>query len=135
MLQKSTDTAIAIVRIVVGIFMIIHGIEIFSEEKMKGYDDFFTKDLHMSNAVFISYAGKALEFLAGIFLTFGLFTRLGALIMFGAMSFITFGVGQGRFYMEDQHPFMFVLIAFILFFDGGKKWSLDNLIFKKRRVQ
>lgn len=129
MLQKSTDTAIAIVRIVVGIFMIIHGVEIFSPEKMKGYFDFFK-----SSGEFMAYGGKTLELVAGILLTFGLFTRPGAVIMAGAMGFITFAVGSGRFYMEDQHPFMFVLIAFILFFDGGKKWSLDNIIFKRNRI-
>lgn len=134
MLQKYTPIAIAIVRITVGIFMIIHGIEIFSAEKMKGYYDWFTKDFSMTNATFISYSGKAMELAAGIMITFGLFTRLGALIMAGAMSFITFGIGQGRFYMEDQHPFMFVLLAIIIFFDGGQKWSLDNLIFKRKKV-
>jgi uncharacterized membrane protein YphA (DoxX/SURF4 family) len=61
----------------------------------------------------------------------GLFTRLAAIIMAITMSGVTFMVGQGRFYMEDQPPFMFVLFAFIFFFDGGYKWSLDNLIFKK----
>ena len=33
MLQKWTDSAIAVVRIIIGVFMIYHGIEIFSEEK------------------------------------------------------------------------------------------------------
>jgi putative oxidoreductase len=53
-------------------------------------------------------------------------------IMAGTMTFITFIIGSGTFYYEDQHPFMFVLCAFIFFFDGGKKWSLDSLIFRKR---
>lgn len=129
MLRKSTDTAIAIVRIVVGIFMIIHGVEIFNPEKMKGYFDFFK-----SSGEFMAYGGKSLELVAGILLTLGLFTRVGAVITAGAMTFITFAIGHGRFYMEDQHPFMFVLIAFILFFDGGKKWSVDNLIFKTNKI-
>lgn len=129
MLQKSTDTAIAIVRIVVGIFMIIHGVEVFDPEKMKGYFDFFK-----SSGEFLAYGGKSLELVAGILLTLGLFTRVGAVITAAAMTFITFGIGHGRFYMEDQHPFMFVLIAFILFFDGGKKWSLDNVLFKRKRI-
>ena len=129
MLQKSTDTAIAIVRIVLGVFMIIHGIEVFSPEKMQRYFDFFK-----SGGEFMAYGGKTLELVAGILLTLGLFTRVGALITAGAMTFITFGIGHGRFYMEDQHPFMFVLVAFILFFDGGKKWSLDNVLFRKKRI-
>ena len=127
MLQKWTDNAIAVIRIIIGIFMIIHGIEIFSHEKMQVYLSW-----KIPGPVFMPYIGKACELLAGILLFLGLFTRLGAIIMAATMAGITFIVGHGKFYMEDQHPFMFVLFAFIFFFDGGKKWSLDNLLFKKR---
>jgi putative oxidoreductase len=132
MLQNWTDNAIATVRIIVGAFMIYHGAEIFNPEIMQRYYQMLG-DMKMSNAVFMSKFGKACELIAGILITLGLFTRIGALIMAGAMSFITFGIGDGRVYMEEQHPFMFVLFAFLFFFDGGKKWSLDSLIFSKKR--
>ena len=132
MLQNWTDNAIAFVRIIVGGFMIYHGAEIFSQEKMDGYEKFLTNDIKMGNAVFMSYLGKAIELIAGTLLVTGLFTRVGALLMAGAMSFITFRIGEGRIHMEEQHPFMFVLFAIIFFFDGGKKWSLDQLIFRKK---
>ena len=128
MLQKWTNNAIAIIRIIIGCFMIIHGSEIFSHEKMQVYLSW-----KIPGPVFMPYIGKACELTAGILLFLGLFTRLAAIIMAITMSGVTFMVGQGRFYMEDQPPFMFVLFAFIFFFDGGYKWSLDNLIFKKRR--
>ena len=128
MLQKWTNNAIAIIRIIIGCFMIIHGSEIFSHEKMQVYLSW-----KIPGPVFMPYIGKACELTAGILLFLGLFTRLAAIITAITMSGITFMVGQGRFYMEDQPPFMFVLFAFIFFFDGGYKWSLDNLIFKKRR--
>ena len=131
MLQNWTDNVIAIVRIIVGAFMIYHGSELFRPEIMERYYQMLG-DMKMSNAVFLSKFGKACELAAGILLTTGLFTRLGAVIMAGAMSFITFGIGEGRVYMEEQHPFMFVLFALIFFFDGGKKWSLDNFIFRKK---
>lgn len=132
MLQKWTDNAIALVRIIVGGFMIYHGAEIFSQEKMDGYEKFLMNDIKMNNPVILSYLGKALELIAGILLVTGLFTRVGALLMAAAMSFITFRIGEGRVYMEEQHPFMFVLFAIIFFFDGGKKWSLDQLLFRKK---
>lgn len=131
MLQNWTDNVIAIVRIIVGAFMIYHGSELFRPEIMERYYQMLG-DMKMSNAVFLSKFGKACELAAGILLTTGLFTRLGAVIMAGAMSFITFGIGEGRVYMEEQHPFMFVLFALIFFFDGGKKWSLDSFIFRKK---
>jgi putative oxidoreductase len=133
MLQRWTDNAIAVVRIIIGVFMIYHGIEIFSEEKMKGYEKFLGDDLKMSNAVLLSYMGKAMELVAGICLTLGFLTRPASVLMAAALGFITFGIGNGRVYMEEQHPFMFVLFAVIFFFDGGSKWSVDNLLFRRGR--
>jgi putative oxidoreductase len=131
MLNKWTDNAIAIIRIIVGGFMIYHGAEIFDQALMDGYHQRMV-DMKMSNPEFMAYFGKASELLSGIFVAFGLFTRVGSVLMGGTMAFITFVVGSGKFYYEDQHPFMFVLLAFIFFFDGGKKWSLDNLIFRRK---
>jgi putative oxidoreductase len=131
MLRNWTDNAIAIVRIIVGAFMIYHGAEVFNPELMKGYETRLT-EMKMNNPALQAYTGKVAELVAGILLTSGLFTRIGAVIMAGTMTFITFIIGSGKFYYEDQHPFMFVLCAFIFFFDGGKKWSLDSLIFRKR---
>lgn len=133
MLQSWTDNVIAIVRMIVGAFMIYHGAEIFNVELMKGYETRLN-DMNIGNATFMSYLGKASELLSGILLTLGLFTRAGAVIMGCTMTFITFIIGSGKFYYDDQHPFMFVLFALVFFFDGGKKWSLDNLVFR-RRVQ
>ncbi len=40
-----------------------------------------------------------------------------------------FFVGHGKIWYEDQHPFLFVLLAFVFFFIGGGKWSVDYLLF------
>jgi len=45
------------------------------------------------------------------------------------MLFIVFFVGYGKFWYEDQHPFLFVLLALIFFFTGPGRWNLDQLIF------
>lgn len=131
MLNKWTDNAIAIVRIIIGAFLIYHGIELFSKEKMDGYEQFLN-DVKMSNPVFMSYLGKACELVAGILLLFGFLTRPAAVLMAVTLGVITFKIGSGRIYMEEQHPFMFVLFAFVFFFDGGKKWSIDNYVFRRR---
>lgn len=115
--------------------MIYHGLEIFDREKMEGYDKFLTNDIKMGNAVLMSYLGKTCELIAGVLLVLGLFTRAASVLMAITMSVISFRIGQGRVYMEEQHPFMFVLFAFIFFVDGGQKWSLDNVIFKRKRRQ
>jgi putative oxidoreductase len=121
--------AIAVIRIVVGLLMVYHGIEVFDSELMQGYikwDVFKNKA-----ATFMVYLGKSSELIAGIFLTLGLLTRVGAIILLGTMLYITFFVGQGRFWYQDQHPFMFVLFAVLFFFTGPGAWSLDAVLFKK----
>jgi putative oxidoreductase len=77
------------------------------------------------------YAGKSAELLSGIFLFAGFFTRLGAVIVVGTFLYITFFVGHGKFWYEDQHPFMFVLFGLLFIFTGPGAYSLDGWIGKK----
>ena len=120
------EPGLAFVRIVVGIFMILHGIEIFDEKIMRSYLDW------MSSPLYMIYVGKTAELIAGILLTIGLFTRVAALVLIGTMIYISFFVGKGRIWYEDQHPFMFVLIGLVFLFMGGGPFSVDQLIFKKK---
>jgi putative oxidoreductase len=78
------------------------------------------------------YIGKSTELLSGVLIFVGLFTRVGALLVMGTLSYVTFFVGQGRFWYEEQHPFMFVLFGLLLLFTGPGAWSVDALIFKKK---
>ena len=122
--------ALAVVRIIVGLLMIYHGLEVFNSELMQGYmkwDVFQNKA-----ATFMVYAGKCSELVAGLLLTFGLFTRVGAVILTGTMLYITFFVGHGKFWYEDQHPFMFVLFGILFSFLGPGAWSLDKLLWKDK---
>ena len=121
---------IAIVRIIVGFFMIYHGWEVFDAAKMKEYTTWNTFKDYGAPA-FMVYLGKGAELVGGILLTLGLFTRLACLIIAGTMLYIVFFVGNGKFWMQDQHPFLFVLLAFVFFFTGPGKWSLDQLIFRR----
>lgn len=121
--------ALAVIRISIGLLMVYHGIEVFDSELMQGYikwDVFQNKA-----ATFMVYLGKSSELIAGILLTLGLLTRVGAIILLGTMLYITFFVGQGRFWYQDQHPFMFVLFGVLFFFSGPGAWSLDAVVFKK----
>jgi putative oxidoreductase len=123
------EPGLAIIRIFVGLMMTYHGLEIFDSELMKGYFDWpQIKALPFPPAV-SAYAGKGLEFVTGLMFTFGFLTRIGALLMFLNMTFITFFMGEGRFYYQDQHPFLFAIIAAIFFFTGPVKWSVDQKVF------
>lgn len=120
--------ALSLARILVGLFMIYHGYEIFDGKKMEDYEKWMG-ELKFSNPSFMAYLGKGLEFVSGVLLVPGLFTRIALLAVAITMALICFRLGQGRIFMEDQHPFLFILIAFILFFTGPGKWSLDHVLF------
>jgi len=124
------NNGIAIIRIVVGLLLIYHGIEIFTPETMNSYLqwDMFKGPY----GKYMVYAGKTTEFITGILLSLGLLTRVSAILMIGNFSYITFFVGQGRFWYEDQHPFMFALFGVLFIFTGPGAWSLDRILFHKK---
>lgn len=125
-----SNRAIGFVRIIFGLLLIFHGHEVFRPEIMNTYLEW---DLFKtSSGKFFVYAGKASELIAGILLTLGLFTRIGALLTIGTFCYITFMVGNGRFWYEDQHPFMFALFGLLFLLTGPGTWSLDTIFFEKR---
>jgi putative oxidoreductase len=93
---------------------------------MKGY---LSWDIFKSSPT-LPYIGKAAELIAGILLFLGLFTRFACLIIIGTFTYITFFVGKGIFWMDDQHPFLFIILAMVFFFTGAGKISLDNKLFR-----
>ena len=124
----SQDNILAFVRIIIGIFLIIHGKEVFEADRMTEYAKWET----FKGNAFIPYLGKGSEFVAGVLLTLGLFTRIACLITIGTFAYICFFVGSGKFWMDDQHPFMYVLFGLLFFFRGPVKFSIDNLLFKNK---
>lgn len=123
-LEKITSIA----RIITGILLIYHGVEIFDKSKMTDYGKMLT-DVKMSKPLLMAYLGKGSELASGILLTAGLFTRIGALLLIVTMISITFRIGEGRIFMEEQHPFLFCVLGVVFFFSGGDRWSADNLLF------
>jgi len=119
-------------RILTGLLMAYHGLEVFKPEVMKEYATWEVIKI-MPSPLFMVYLGKVLELVTGILLAIGLFTRIAALFMFVNMIFICFKIGNGKFYYEDQHPFLFALLALVFFFTGPIKFGLDNYLFKKRK--
>jgi putative oxidoreductase len=123
-------TGLAVIRIFVGLMMTYHGWEVFDSELMKGYFDWEQIKALPFPPAFSAYMGKGTELVTGLCLTFGFLTRIASLIMFINMTFVTFFMGEGRFYYQDQHPFLFAVIAAIFFFIGPVKWSIDQKLFK-----
>ena len=127
---ETIDKVIGALRIVVGLMMVYHGQEVFNPKLMQGYTKW--EVFPPAFATTMVYIGKSSELIAGILLTLGLLTRLGAVILMGTMLFITFFVGEGRFWYQEQHPFMFVLFGILFFFAGPGAWNLDEKVFGKK---
>ena len=125
------QTGLGLIRILVGAFMIFHGWEVFDSDKMSGYSKWLT-DLHFPAPVLMTYLGKGSEFVGGVLLTLGLLTRLAIIPIILTMATICFGMGKGKIFMDDQHPFLFILLCLVFFFCGPGRYSLDKIIFKKK---
>ena len=128
-LPIAQSQGVAIVRVILGMLLIFHGIEVFDPVIMKGYVD--SGMLTGKNALFMVYLGKSSELVSGILLFLGLLTRIASLMMIGTFSYITFFVGAGRFWYQEQHPFMFALFGLLFLFVGPGGWSVDRLILNK----
>jgi putative oxidoreductase len=116
---------LGLTRIVVGLFMVYHGWEVFDKAKMAEYatwDAFKT----LPSPTFMVYLGKGAELVGGILLTIGFLTRIACIILAGTMLYLAFFVGNGAVWYGDQHPFLFVLLALIFFFVGPGSFSVDK---------
>ena len=130
---SSYSTITAVFRIIIGIFMIYHGWEVFSKEPIDTYTGWLT-DMHFPQPRLWAYLGKGIELAGGILLVLGLFTRLITVLLMPDMLFIVFVLGHGKIFYEDQYPFLFFLFFVFFFFAGPGKWSLDNLVLRKKIV-
>ena len=122
---------LALIRIVTSIFLIYHGWEVFDQEKMNGYAKWLG-EMQFTSPLIMGYAGKGAELLAGLLLLLGFLTRVAVILLITTMLIITFGIGQGRIFMEEQHPFLFILLGLLFFFTGPGKWSLDEILFHNK---
>jgi putative oxidoreductase len=123
--SNAASRAYALVRIIIGFFLFYHGKEVFESNKIAEYAqwDVFK---NLPQAYWIAFSGKAAELVAGIMIMFGFKTKWASVILVGTMLFISFFIGHGKVWYEDQHPFLFVLFGIQYFFGGAGVWSIDN---------
>ncbi len=130
--ERNSDLLNLFLRLVLGMFLIYHGIEVFDPKKMDEYATWVPKLAGIAPAT-IAYIGKSLELITGILLILGLFTRITALLIIFIFLFISFQLGDGRILMEEQYPFLFALFGLMFLVEGGRKYSLDNIINSRKR--
>jgi putative oxidoreductase len=131
-LSVKQHNALSIIRMVTGLLVSYHGFEIFDKSIVDGYTTWDTiKQLPFP--IHAVYLGKSIELLSGLLLTMGLFTRIAGVLLMAVMLFICFYVGGGKFWYEDQHPFLFALLGAVFLATGGGKYSVDQLRFRKNK--
>lgn len=123
---------LALLRIITGGLMIFHGMELFDAGKMIKYGQWLS-DLTFPAPVLMAYLGKGAEFAGGILLAAGFFTRFAALLIAVTMLVVCLFMGSGKIFTDDQHPFLFVLLAALFFFTGPGQWSLDHIFFTHKK--
>ncbi|NWF89731.1 MAG: DoxX family protein [Ignavibacteriaceae bacterium] len=131
--QNLQNAGVAVIRIIAGVLVFYHGLEIFQPDIIKMYLE-WEKIKALPSPVLMTYLGKLIELAAGACLALGLFTRTAALLIAVNMLFICFYVGNGKFYYEDQHPFLFALLAMIFFFKGPGSYALEKVLFRKKLI-
>jgi len=123
---------LVIIRIIIGILIATYGLEISDAEKIKGNEAWLT-DIHFPVPVFMAYLGKAAELAGGIFLATGLCTRLVSILLIIDMAVVIIFMGNGKIFGDAQLPFLFLLFFLNFIMYGGGKWSLDNLLFNRKK--
>jgi putative oxidoreductase len=123
--SNAASRAYALVRVIIGFFLIYHGKEVFESNKIAEYAqwDVFK---NFPQAYWFAFSGKAAELVAGIMLVVGYKTAWASVLLVGTMLFISFFIGHGKVWLDDQHPFLFALFGIQYFFGGAGIWSIDN---------
>lgn len=136
-LDSHRDEALLVVRILLGaMFIFVHG-----GAKLMGGEAAWTKVGSMIGILGITFAPTFLgliaslcELVGGIFIFLGLFTRLGA-----ALIFSTLIIAAPTMYLVTKSlfgaaaPIEDALFMIVLIFVGGGKYSLDQWLFAKKR--
>ncbi|RFS21900.1 DoxX family protein [Chitinophaga silvatica] len=128
--KVNAENWLILIRIIAGLLIMVHGMGTFNPIHMKGNIDWLT-DLHFPAPTFMAYLGKGSEFIGGILLILGLLTRFAATVLVINMSVITFIMGSGKIFTEDQPPFLLLILFVYLLIMGGGNYSLDKILLDK----
>ena len=115
---------LALLRIIVGFLIFWHG-----TQKLFGYPPSEPIQGELTNLLLIA---GILEFLGGILLFIGLFTRWSAFVLSGMMAVAYCMVFIGKSFLPivngGELAALYCFVYFYIFFAGGGDWSLDTYL-------
>lgn len=117
-----------IIRLIVGFIFVYHGGRKLVD--LQSWNSF------IEDKVKIPFAGigtSLLEILIGLFLIFGLFTRITAGVATLFMIIAIILVYSGKPVFEYYYELAIILLGIILLFMGGGNYSLDNVVFTNKK--
>lgn len=127
--NASLAAGLVIVRVLAGGIIISFGFEISSAETMGGYTQWLT-DVGVPAPRFMAHVGKVAELGCGALLVLGLFTRLASIPLMITMAVINFVMLDGNL---RESPFFLLLLFATFFFVGGGRYSLDEVMRKRKK--
>jgi putative oxidoreductase len=71
------------------------------------------------------------QFVCGIFVAFGILTRLSIIPIFITMAVAFFIAHKGQPFMQKELPFAYLLLCVPIFVLGSGRYSVDRVILKK----
>jgi putative oxidoreductase len=119
---------IMVVRIMVGIYIFRYGRELFHIDELLKFLTGFGWPL----PVFSGYAAKVIELVGGVMLGLGLLTRIVSVLLMIVMMGVILTMGGGDIFNAEGAALFFLLFANFCFAGPGK-FSLDYLLFDRRR--
>lgn len=142
MLRRLTSTvatwATVPLRLVMGIIFIAHGAQkvfgAFEGPGLRGFASFSAPFQVMRPAWLWMGAAAFAEFVGGILVLLGLFTRVGAVLIACVMLTAVIGVHWPNFFANKhgfEYPLALLGIALSLLITGGGKASVDKLISRR----
>jgi putative oxidoreductase len=127
-LSTQANAGLTLLRIFAGIALALgHGLG-----KMPPSEGFITGtgNLGFPAPSFFSWAAGLSEFLGGIFLALGLFTRVSSFFIACVMLTALIGVHRADPFQRQELAFMYLFIAIAFMLKGAGDWSIDSYLRK-----
>ena len=105
-----------------------------SEKERLFFIKWFGEELHFPFPLVMAFLAKGSELAGGFFLLIGLYSRVSASLIAFTMLVATLTANLGKdFNIDGGFTISYFLFALIFIIWGGGRYSLDYLVFQRRR--
>jgi putative oxidoreductase len=125
--QPAWFDGIFIIRIIIGIYMIKYGWQVFDAKEMNGMAQWLGGEMKFPAPLLMAYLAKGAEFFGGVLLVIGLYTKVASLFILITMVVAAFIANGGKIFGGGETSFLYLLFSLLFFFTGPGKISVDYL--------